>query len=93
MNNDEFIKKLSESLGIEDKDVTAEVVASLSEFISESLQDAKTISLKDFGELEVNNEKEHIVVNPSTQQRILMPPVLKVHFNPAESLINKINVI
>ena len=93
MNNDEFIKKLSESLDIEDKDVTAEMVASLSEFISVSMQEAKTISLKDFGELEVNNEKEHIVVNPSTQQRILMPPALKILFNPAEPLISKLNVI
>ena len=77
---------------MEEKDAAA-MVASVSEILTEALQNGRTVSLKDFGDFEVRNEKEHIVVNPSTKQRILVPPALAVHFCPAESLVNKINII
>lgn len=92
MNSDEFVGKLSEELNIEGKDA-APMVASVSEILAEALQNGRTVSLNGFGEFEVRNEKEHIVVNPSTKQRILVPPALAVHFCPAESLIDKINII
>lgn len=93
MNNDEFIAELANKLDLDNKDAVEELVASLSDIISESLQNARKISLKEFGDLEVKKEKEHIVVNPSTQQRILIPPALNIYFRPDESLANKINVI
>lgn len=91
MNNDEFIGKLSDKLSLGDNDVT-DLVASLSDIFMENLQNGKKISLNDFGVFEVEKVMEHIIVNPSDNRRILVPPSLEVSFNPSESLIKKMNI-
>lgn len=91
MNNDEFIGKLSDKVSLGDNDVT-DLVASLSDIFMENLQNGKKISLNDFGVFEVEKVMEHIIVNPSDNRRILVPPSLEVSFNPSESLIKKMNI-
>lgn len=91
MNSDEFISKFSAELHVDTKDA-AELAASVSGIIAESLLNAQNVSLENFGDLVVKKEMEHIVVNSSNHQRILVPPALVVHFEPAESLVNKMNI-
>ncbi len=93
MNSDEFIAKLSERLNIEDTDAATEMVASVSDILKDNLQNEKKISLEGFGVFGVNKEKERVVVNTSTQQRILVPPALSVSFEVSSRLAKKMNLI
>ncbi len=93
MNSDEFIAKLSERLNIEDTDAATEMVASVSDILKDNLQNEKKISLEGFGVFGVNKEKECVVVNSSTQQRILVPPALSVSFEVSSRLAKKMNLI
>lgn len=43
----------------------------------------------DFGTFELKNRMERIVVNPSTGQRMMVPPKIVLSFKPVASVKNK----
>ncbi len=90
MNNKEFIAELSRRLGISTKEVTG-LVASLNAEVSQQLENENTISIQGFGTFEVKKKLEHVVVNPSTRQRMLVPPKMEIKFKPSAILKEKIN--
>ena len=47
------------------------------------------MSVPDFGTFELKKRMERIVVNPSTGQRMLVPPKIVLNFKPATSVKNK----
>ena len=80
MNNKEFTSELSRRLGYTLKD-TSELVASL-------LADM-TRQGGEFGTFEVKKKAERISVNPTTKQRMLVPPKLVLTYKPSTLLKDK----
>lgn len=81
---------MSRRLGLSAKDV-ANLVSELSAEISQHLENEDTISIQGFGTFEVKKKLEHVVVNPSTRQRMLVPPKMEIKYKPSAILKDKIN--
>ena len=65
------------------------MVSSVLGFMTQELQDGKTIALQGFGTFEVKKKLERISVNPITQQRLLIPPKLVLNYKPSVTLKEK----
>ena len=87
MNNKEFISELARKLGYTNKD-TAQLLSSAIGVMTQELQEGKTIAIQGFGTFEVK-KKERISVNPTTQQRMLIPPKLVLSYKPSTNLKEK----
>ena len=57
--------------------------------MTQELQEGKTIAIQGFGTFEVKKKMERISVNPSTQQRMLIPPKLVLSYKPSITLKEK----
>ena len=57
--------------------------------MTQELQEGKTIAIQGFGTFEVKKKMERISVNPSTQQRMLIPPKLVLNYKPSITLKEK----
>lgn len=88
MNNKEFIAELSGRLGYTAKD-TSELVASTVSNIIKQLQENNAVVIQGFGSFEVKKKAERISVNPTTKQRMLVPPKLVVSYKPSTVLKDK----
>ena len=84
MNNKEFIAELSRRLGYTVKDTSSLMVALVAE-MTEELEDENVIAIQNIGSFEVRKKQERVVVNPATQQRMLVPPKLVINFKPSTS--------
>lgn len=90
MNNKDFVSELSRRLGYSQKDSSALLSALVAE-ISGQLEEDRIVSLSEFGNFEVRKKLERVVINPATQQRMLVPPRLVVAFKPSAQLKDKFN--
>ena len=88
MNNKEFISELSRRLGYTNKDTT-QLVSSVLNIMTQELQDGNVIMLQGFGTFEVKKKLERISVNPTTRQRMLIPPKLVLSYKPSVNLKDK----
>ena len=88
MNNIEFISVLARKLGYTNKD-TAQLLSSAIGVMTQELQEGKTIAIQGFGTFEVKKKMERISVNPTTQQRMLIPPKLVLSYKPSTNLKEK----
>ena len=88
MNNKEFIAELSRRSGFTLKD-TSSLVAALVAEMTECLEDENVVFIQNVGTFEVKKKQERVVVNPSTQQRMLVPPKLIVNFRSSASFKEK----
>lgn len=88
MNNKEFIAELSRRLGYTAKDAS-ELVASTVSNVIKQLQEDNTVVIQGFGSFEVKKKAERISVNPTTKQRMLVPPKLVVSYKPSTVLKDK----
>lgn len=88
MNNKEFISELSLRLNYSNKDATR-LVSSVLSIMTQELQDGNSIAIQGFGTFEVKKKLERILVNPVTQQRLLIPPKLVLSFKPSNTLKDK----
>lgn len=88
MNNKEFIAELSRRLGYTAKD-TSELVASTVSTIVKQLEEDNTVVIQGFGSFEVKKKAERISVNPTTKQRMLVPPKLVLSYKPSTVLKDK----
>ena len=90
MNNKDFISDLANRTKYNSKEVTALVGATVSAIINE-LSEENSITISGFGNFEVKKKLERVLVNPTTKQRMLVPPKIVVNFKPNTSLKLKIN--
>ena len=90
MNNKEFISELSNRTGLSQKDATARTNAVIT-MITEALMEEDEVSVVGFGNFEVRKKLERVVVNPTTKQRMLVPPKMVVGFRSFSSLNDKVN--
>lgn len=88
MNNKEFISELARRLDYTTKDTQA-LMGALAAEMTEQLEDENVISIQGFGTFEVKKKLERVVVNPTTQQRMLVPPKLVINFKPSALLKEK----
>lgn len=89
MNNKEFIADLANRTKLGSKDAASLVSATVSTIISE-LTEENAIIVPGFGTLEVKKKLERVLVNPTTKQRMLIPPKMTVSFKPNMSVKSRI---
>ena len=89
MNNKEFIADLANRTKLGSREVGSLVNATVSAIIGELVEE-NTIAIPGFGSFEVKKKLERVLVNPTTKQRMLIPPKMTVNFKPNTSLISKV---
>lgn len=89
MNNKEFINELSGRTGYTASS-TQKMVNTIIDALGDAFQEGKPVSIERFGNFEVRKKMERIMVNPTTQQRMLVPPKLVLSFKPDEEWKSKI---
>lgn len=90
MNNKEYITELAQQSGYTQTD-TQKMVAAVIEQMGDSFEEGNSVLIPNFGTFEVKKRLERIIVNPGTQQRMLVPPKLVLNFRPKESVKDKLN--
>ena len=84
MNNKELIASLAERTGYTAKD-TQKLVENLVNAMADSFQEGEAVLVPSFGVFETKKKMERIMVNPSTGQRMLVPPKLVLNFKPNQT--------
>ena len=88
MNNKEFINRMAARLDLPAKDVQKLVDRFVSE-LTERLDDDSSLSIQGFGTFEVKKKLERVVTNPTTKQRMRVPPKLVLSFKPSPAMKEK----
>ena len=81
MNNKDFIAELADRTGysVEDAQQMVDIVI---ETMGDHFLEDDSVLVPNFGTFEVKKKMERIMVNPSTGQRMLVPPKLVLNFKP-----------
>lgn len=89
MNNKDFISELSQRMGYSVSD-TQSIVSTIIDAMGDKFLEDNIVTVPNFGSFEVKKKMERIMVNPSTQQRMLVPPKLVLGFKPHIMLKEKL---
>ncbi len=89
MNNKEFIAELASRTGFTAKD-TQTLVNNIVNAMGDAFQEDNAVFVPNFGVFETKKKMERIMVNPSTGQRMLVPPKLVLNFKPNQTLKDKL---
>lgn len=81
MNNKDFIAELSQRSGYS-QDNTQRLVRCVIEAMASRFDEGESVTVLSFGSFELKNRMERIVVNPSTGQKMMVPPKLVLVFKP-----------
>ncbi len=81
MTNKDFILELAEQTGYSPDD-TQKMVNVIVETMGDNFQEDNMVLVPTFGTFEVKKKMERVMVNPSTGQRMLVPPKLVLNFKP-----------
>ena len=81
MNNKDFIAELAQQTGFSADD-TQRFVNSIVEAMGDYFQESDSVVIPAFGSFDVKKKLERVMVNPSTGQRMLVPPKLVLNFKP-----------
>lgn len=85
MNNKEFIAELAQRAGYTQAD-TQQMMSCLVEEMGTHFENGDCVQIANFGTFEVKKRLERIIVNPGTQQRMLVPPKLVLNFKPVAAI-------
>ena len=88
MNNKEYIAELSRRTGFSQEN-TQRMVRCVIEAMARQFDEGANVAVPDFGTFELKSRMERIVVNPSTGQRMMVPPKIVLSFKPAASVKNR----
>ena len=89
MNNKEYIFELSQRCGYT-QDNTQKYVRCIIEKRASKFDNGENVFIPNFGTFELKNRMERIVVNPSTGQRMMVPPKIVLNFKPVASIKEKL---
>ena len=89
MTNKDFILELAEQTGYSPED-TQKMVNVIVETMGDNFQEDNVVLVPAFGTFEVKKKMERVMVNPSTGQRMLVPPKLVLNFKPVASIKEKL---
>lgn len=79
MNNKQFIAELAQRMGYTAQN-TQKLVYQVIDVMGDSFQEGNSVAVQSFGSFEVKKKMERIMVNPTTGQRMLVPPKLTLNF-------------
>ena len=65
-------------------------MSSLLSDMTQELQEGNVVTIQGFGTFEVKKKAERITVNPTTKQRMLVPPKLVLAYRPSGQLKEKL---
>nr|MBP7472217.1 HU family DNA-binding protein [Prevotella sp.] len=89
MNNKEYITQLANNTGFTQED-TQKLVRNIIDAMTEKFSDGDIVSVSNFGVFEVKKRLERVMINPSTKQKMLVPPKLVLNFRPVASIKEKL---
>jgi nucleoid DNA-binding protein len=89
MNNKEFISELSSRTGYSADD-SQKIVRQMIERMSQAFNEGDSVFMASFGTFEVKKRLERVIVNPTTMQRMMVPPKLVLNFKPVQSIKEKL---
>lgn len=90
MNTKEINSEIKKRLDV-DGSVIDNLMDSLSSIIKDEILDGNSVALQGFGTFELRKKSERISVNPTTKQRMLVPPKQTLSFKPSSILKEKFN--
>lgn len=90
MNIKEINIEIKKRLEVDSK-VLDQLMDSLSVIIKNEILEGNSIALQGFGTFELRKKSERISVNPTTKQRMLVPPKQTLSFKPSSILKEKFN--
>ena len=79
MNNKEFIAALSAEMGYP-ASTTQRLVSTILDGMGDAFQEGECVRVENLGTFETRKKLERIIFNPSTQQRMLVPPKIVLGF-------------
>lgn len=88
MNNKDFLNQLANKANMSSAE-TKKMVEDFINMFADYADDGSIYSIQGFGNFEVKKKMERIVVNPSTKQRMMVPPKLVLNFKPSASVKDK----
>ena len=89
MNNKNFIQELARRTGYTNAE-TQRMVSSFVSAMGDSFQEGESVVINNLGTFEVKKRLERIIVNPTTHQRLLVPPKLVLGFKPIAVIKEKL---
>ncbi|WP_314314167.1 HU family DNA-binding protein [Hoylesella marshii] len=84
MNNKDFITELSRRSGYTPED-TQKLIHTLIDGLCDGFDADEPVVWAGFGTFEVKKRLERVITNPSTGQKMLIPPKLVLNFKPVSS--------
>ena len=90
MTNKQFIEELAQRLGYTPQD-TQKMVYNVVDAMADAFQEGNAIAIQHFGTFEVKKKLERIMKNPTTGQRMLVPPKLTLGFKMSPAWKDKLN--
>jgi DNA-binding protein HU-beta len=88
LNTKDILSELKKRLEL-DEEKTNRLFDSTIQVIEKEILSNNIIALQGFGTFEVRKKEERISVNPTTKQRMLIPPKLTLAFKPSTVLKEK----
>lgn len=85
MNNKEFIAALSRKTGAT-KENTQRMVNAVIAAMSDTFDNGENVMISNFGTFEPKKRMERIFINPTSGQRMLVPPKVVLNFKPAQQV-------
>ncbi|MCH3993516.1 HU family DNA-binding protein [Prevotella cerevisiae] len=85
MNTKEMIAVLAEKSGFTQEN-TRTLLRTVVDTLTEEVSEGRTVIIPGFGTFEVKKRLERIIVNPTTKQRMLVPPKLILNFRPSATI-------
>lgn len=79
MNSKELVAELSRRLGKTQKEMGVLLQVTADSVVG-ALQERTTIAMQGFGSLEVRKKQDRILINPTTKQKMVVPPKLSLIF-------------
>ncbi|MBR2235606.1 MAG: HU family DNA-binding protein [Prevotella sp.] len=89
MNNKEFMAELAKKNNIAAAEAQR-MVNALIAAMGDNFMEGNGVQLPNFGTFEVKKKMERVMVNPSTGQRMLVPPKLTLAFKPTATTKDRI---
>ncbi|GHV58400.1 DNA-binding protein [Bacteroidia bacterium] len=89
MNTAELTSSLIKKLSLQKTEATQRLEDTVAVITNELLKN-NSVSLNNFGILEIKKREERVSVNPVSGKRLLIPPKLVVKFKPSNTFKDKL---
>ncbi len=89
MEYKDFITTLAQRIGVEREDTEA-MMGGFCRIVTERCVQQDTVSIQGLGSFEARKKMERVSVNPTTGQRMLIPPKVVMVFKPSSVIKSKL---